>query len=176
MIFCTFDGFRKNRPKSIYNRRSFYYNRNVRLFIKSASACRSKPAPVHSTVCLSYHVFHKKKRGFCFYRKFFCTYFSIVPEIYVQFLWEFRKNDCRIYANLWELPAKQKSVGTWLAVGRNSRQPTLSAGTNTIFPQKISLVEMFCPEGGYFMRKKLSGVKLAHHKLSLIHIWRCRRS
>ena len=85
MIFCTFDGFRKNRPKSIYNRRSFYYNRNVRLFIESASARRSKPAPVYSTVCLSYHVFHKKKRGFCFYRKFFCTYFSIVPEIYVQF-------------------------------------------------------------------------------------------
>ena len=80
MIFCTFDGFLKNRPKSIYNRRSFYYNRNVRLFIKSASAHRSKHAPVHSTVCLSYHVFHKKKRGFCFYRKFFLHLFFDCPR------------------------------------------------------------------------------------------------
>ena len=110
MIFCTFDGFRKNRPKSIYNRRSFYYNRNVRLFIKSASARRSKSAPVHSTVCLSYHVFHKKKRGFCFYRKFFCTYFSIVPQIHVQLLWKYRKNDCRIYAKPWKLPDDDPSL------------------------------------------------------------------
>lgn len=77
MIFCTFDGFRKNRPKSIYNCRSFYYNRNVRLFIKSASARRSKPAPVHSTVCLSYHVFHKKKEVSVSTENFFAPIFRL---------------------------------------------------------------------------------------------------
>lgn len=85
MIFCTFDGFRKNRPKSIYNCRSFYYNRNVRLFIKSASACRSKPAPVHSTVCLSYHVFHKKKEVSVSTENFFAPIFRLSQKYMCSF-------------------------------------------------------------------------------------------
>ena len=85
MIFCTFDGFRKNRPKSIYNRRSFYYNRNVRLFIKSASARRSKSAPVHSTVCLSYHVFHKKKEVSVSTENFFAPIFRLSQKYMCSF-------------------------------------------------------------------------------------------
>lgn len=103
MIFCTFDGFRKNRPKSIYNRRSFYYNRNVRLFIKSASARRSKSAPVHSTVCLSYHVFHKKKKRFLFLQKIFLHLFFDCP-----------RNICAVFMRIQEkrLPNLCKSVRT----------------------------------------------------------------